>query len=291
MNGYLLFIVALLIFQYVFSLVVEWLDSRNMRTEIPDEFKGLYDEEKYAKSQRYNRDNTRFDLVTSTLMLPVTLGFILLGGFRLVDGWARAAGGDGLILTGLLFAGILILLSQLVHLPFSIYSTFVLEEKYGFNRTTPKTFILDLIKGLLLTALLGGAIFSAILWFFSRVPENAWWYSWVAVTVFQFILIYLAPAYIMPLFNKFTPLEDGELKAAIQDYADRQGFSLQGIFKMDGSRRSAKSNAYFTGFGKWKRIVLFDTLIEKHEVDELVGVLAHEVGHFKLKHIGKMMGL
>ena len=287
MNGYLIFVIALLIFNYVKELVIEWLDMQNLDTGIPDEYQGFYDEEKYAKSQRYQKETTRFGLVSATISLPITLAFIWFGGFKWVDDVARSADG-GLIVTGLIFAGILMLLGQILSLPFSIYSTFVIEEKYGFNRTTIKTFILDLIKGLVMGILLGAALLSLVLWFFDAAGPLAWLYCWGAVTVFSLFLLYIYPVVFMPLFNKFEPLEDGELKDAINDYADKEGFILQGIFKMDGSKRSSKSNAFFTGFGRNRRVVLFDTLIENHSIPELVAVLAHEIGHFKLNHIKKM---
>jgi STE24 endopeptidase len=190
-----------------------------------------------------------------------------------------------MIPTGLLFVGILVFASQLLGLPFSVYDTFVIEERYGFNKTTPKTFLLDRVKGLILTAVIGGAVFSAVLWFFDTAGGFAWLYCWIAVFVFQVILLFAAPYIIMPLFNKFEPLEDGELKDAIERYARGQNFKLKGVFTMDGSKRSSKSNAFFTGFGKSRRIVLFDTLIEKHTVAELVSIVAHEMGHYKKKHI------
>lgn len=286
MNGYLIFILALLVFNWLLSLIVETLNVRNVSTEIPDEFTGIYDAEKYAKSQRYLKDNTRFRQLQAGIMLPLTIAFILFGGFRWVNGIATAAAPDSMILQGLVFGGILILLSQLVGLPFSIYDTFVLEEKYGFNKTTPKTFALDILKGLLLTVLLGAPVFALVLWIFSAVP-HAWLWAWVALSVIQLFILFIAPVVILPLFNKFTPLEDGELKTKIEDFAAAQKYKLSGIFKIDGSRRSTKSNAYFTGFGKTKRIALFDTLMEKHTVPELIGVLAHEIGHCKRGHIKK----
>lgn len=288
-NAYLLIIVGLILFRYLLNLVSERLNLGHATTKVPAEFKGWYEDEAYAKSQRYLRDTTRFDLLESTILTPLSLAFLLLGGFRLADEAARAVGG-GLIVTGLVFTGLLILLSELVRVPFNAWSTFVLEERYGFNKTTPKTFVMDLLKSLLLTALLGGVAISLVLWFFAAAGRWAWLYSWVAVTVLQLTLAYVAPVWILPLFNKLTPLEDGELKEAIEKYARDQGFALQGIFTMDGSRRSTKSNAFFTGFGRWRRIVLYDTLVEKHTVEELVSVLAHEIGHFKLRHIHKHLG-
>ena len=285
MNGYLIFILALLVFNWLLSLVVETLNVRNVSTEIPAEFHGIYDDEKYAQSQRYLKDNTRFGQIQSAIMLPLTIAFILLGGFSWINDIAQAAS-DHMILQGLVFGGILIAIGQIIGLPFSIYSTFVIEEKYGFNKTTAKTFIIDILKGLLLTVLLGAPIFALILWIFSSVT-NAWLWAWGALSVIQLFILFIAPVVILPLFNKFTPLEDGELRSKIEDFANAQKYKLSGIFKMDGSKRSTKSNAYFTGFGKTKRIALFDTLIEKHSVAELVGVLAHEIGHCKLGHIKK----
>jgi len=176
-------------------------------------------------------------------------------------------------------------LQQLVSLPFSIYSTFVIEEKFGFNKTTVKTFIIDIIKGLLLLTFIGGSVLALILYIFSELGELSWLYAWGAVILFTLVMQYIAPKWIMPLFNKFKPLEDGELKQGILEFADKVDFQLQDIFIMDGSKRSSKSNAFFTGFGKNKRIALFDTLVEKHTTGELVSVLAHEIGHYKRKHI------
>jgi STE24 endopeptidase len=283
MNGYLIFILALLIFNGLLSLLVEKLNLRHVSTEIPEEFKGIYDDEKYARSQRYLTETTRFGLLQSAIMLPLTIAFILLGGFSWINQVAQATAGH-MILQGLVFGGILMVLSQLVSLPFSLYDTFVIEEKYGFNKTTPKTFVADLLKGLLLAVLLGAPIFALVLWIFSSVA-NAWLWAWGALSVIQLFILFIAPVVILPLFNKFTPLEEGELRSAIEKFAAAQKYTLSGIFKIDGSKRSTKSNAYFTGFGKTKRIALFDTLIENHSTEELVGVLAHEIGHCKRGHI------
>lgn len=283
MNGYLIFILALLVFNWLLSLIVETLNVRNVSTEIPEEFHGIYDDEKYAKSQRYLKDTTRFEQIQTAIMLPLTIAFILLGGFSWINDIAQAASGH-MILQGLIFGGILMLLSHMVSLPFSIYSTFVIEEKYGFNKTTAKTFVLDLLKGLLLTVLLGAPIFALVLWIFSAVAY-AWLWAWGALSIIQLFVLFIAPVVILPLFNKFTPLEEGDLRSSIEKFAAAQEYTLSGIFKIDGSKRSTKSNAYFTGFGHTKRIALFDTLIENHSTEELVGVLAHEIGHCKRGHI------
>jgi STE24 endopeptidase len=285
MNGYLIFILALLVFSRILSLIVERLNLSNLSTEIPEEFHGVYDEEKYAKSQNYLKDNTRFGELQANLMLPITIAFILLGGFKWVNDIAQSAS-EHMIIQGLVFAAVLMVLSQIIGLPFSIYSTFVIEEKYGFNKTTWKTFVVDILKGWMLAALLGAPIFALILWIFDAVP-NAWLWAWGALSVIQLFILFIAPVVILPLFNKFTPLEDGELRSSIDDFAKAQDYTVSGVFKIDGSKRSTKANAYFTGFGKTKRIALFDTLIEKQSVPELVAVLAHEIGHCKKGHIKK----
>jgi STE24 endopeptidase len=285
-NFFLILILIIIVGDYLLDIVVETLNVKNLSTDLPEEFVGYYDAQKYKQSQEYLKETTRFGIFIDSISTPLTIIFILIGGFNLVDTIARSLN-QNMIITGLIFAAILMLLSQLLSIPFSIYSTFVIEEKYGFNRTTPKTFILDFLKGWALTLILGGIVFSIILWFFDKAGSMAWIYCWVTVVIFQIVVTFFAPIIILPLFNKFHPLEDGDLKAAIEEYAKSQNFKLKGIFKMDASRRSTKSNAFFTGFGKYRRIVLFDTLIEKHTVDELLSILAHEMGHYKKKHIVK----
>ena len=286
MNFFLTLILIIIVGDYILDLLVETLNVRSLRTELPREFEGSYDAMKYKKSQEYLKETTRFGIFIDSITTPLTIAFILLGGFNLVDSLARSFN-QNLIITGLIFAGILMLASQLLSIPFSVYSTFVIEEKYGFNRTTPKTFILDILKGWIVTLILGGIIFSIIIWFFDKAGSLAWIYCWLTVVIFQIVVTFFAPIIILPLFNKFHPLEDGELKTAIEQYAHSQKFKLKGIFKMDASKRSTKSNAFFTGFGKYRRIVLFDTLIEKQTIEELLSILAHEMGHYKKKHILK----
>ena len=284
MNFYLVFIVVILVIHYLLDLFADILNVCHCSDKLPEEFRDVYDAEKYARSQQYLKDHTRLDTVENSIHTLITLAFILLGGFRLMDLIARGAGW-GMIGTGLLFGGILLILSQLVDLPSSIYSTFVLEDKYGFNKTTPKTFILDIVKSLALAVIIGAQVFALVLWFFDAAGEWAWLWCWLAVMLIQALLMYIAPVVIMPLFNKFEPLEDGELKTAIENYAKQQNFKMKGVFKMDGSKRSSKANAFFTGLGKSRRIVLYDTLIAKHSVDELAAIVAHEMGHYKKKHI------
>jgi len=290
MNIYLVVILAIIIGNYILDLIIELLNVRSTEKELPGEFEGFYDLAKYKKSQEYLKDNTYFKLIQGTATTAVVLGLILSGGFNFIDSVARSFN-FATISTGLIFIGILFFFFQIIGIPFSIYHTFVIEEKYGFNRTKPKTFILDILKSWLLLIIIGGLLLSLILWFFIKSDNLAWLFCWLGVTVFEFFIIFIVPIVIMPLFNKFTPLEEGELKGAIQAYAQSQNFKLKGLFRMDGSRRSSKSNAFFTGFGKYRRIVLFDTLIKNHGVDELVSVLAHEMGHYKKKHILQRMAI
>ena len=290
MNPYLIAVLAFLILPALLQAVAEILNLRAIREDIPTEFQGWYDAEKYAASQRYLRESTRFELFQHGVTLVLQAAFILLGGFAAVDQWARALGW-GMIPTGLAFTGALILLTTLLSLPFSIYETFRIEAKYGFNRTTPGTFARDQVLGLVLTAVIGAPALAGILWFFARAGSSAWLYAWAAMFLLQMALMYLAPRFIMPLFNKFTPLPAGELRTAIEGYAEREKFTLRDLFTMDGSKRSARANAFFTGFGRNRRVVLYDTLVARHPVPELLAVLAHEIGHFKLRHIPKFIAV
>jgi STE24 endopeptidase len=290
MNGYLLCILAILLTGYLLDLTVALLNLRSLRPELPSEFAGIYEADQYARSQEYTRVNTRFSLIQSTVGLVLTLTFILAGGFNLVDLAARSFGLSS-IPTGLLFTGMLGLLTAVLNLPFSIYSTFVIEQRFGFNTTTVATFILDGCKAVLLAVVLGGPLLAAVLWFFESSGSLAWLFCWAAAVAFILVMQFLAPVVIMPLFNKFIPLAAGELKEAITRYAAAQQFAIQGIYTMDGSKRSTRANAFFTGFGRFRRIVFFDTLMDKLAASEIVAVLAHEMGHYKLKHIPVMMAL
>ncbi|MBT6121656.1 M48 family metallopeptidase [bacterium] len=269
---------------YLLETVLDVLNLRVVKEKLPPEFDGVYSEEDYEKSQKYLRETTSFGLVKSAIFFIATLAFILLGGFEYADLWARAFG-FGPIITGLLFFFGLNCLVTLPGIVFSLYGTFIIEKKYGFNKMTAMLFVTDFIKAQVLTVLIGGPVLGAVLWFFYKTGDFAWLWTWAFVSIFQLVMLVIGPTLIMPLFNKFTRLEDGELRTKIENYATSQRYKLNGLFKMDGSKRSTKSNAFFTGLGKAKRIVLFDTLIEKHEVDGLVGVIAHEMGHFKKGHV------
>lgn len=286
-NAFALFIIITLFLLWNLDFIATLLNLRALKPELPEEFVGIYDADKYAQSQNYTRTGECFGIVKSIASLAILLIFWFAGGFGYLDQLLRGLGYSEII-TGLLFIGLLIIGNSILQLPFEIYSTFVIEARYGFNKTTPKTFIIDHLKGFLLGILIAAPILALILWIFASV-SHAWFWAWLAFTLIQLGLTYLAPTYIMPIFNKFEPLEDGELKSAITDMAKKCDFPLTEIHIMDGSKRSTKSNAFFTGFGKNKKIALFDTLIKNHTTAGLVGVLAHEIGHFKCKHIIQRM--
>tara|TARA_B100000427_G_scaffold114805_1_gene95334 strand:- start:2415 stop:3650 length:1236 start_codon:yes stop_codon:yes gene_type:complete len=290
MNVFLILILGFYISFYLFDSIVEWLNIRCVSTTIPAEFQGVYDDEKYAKSQRYLKETTRFGFIQQTVTLIVVVPFILLGGFNQLDVFVRSLELSSLF-SGVVYILILLLGMMFMGIPFSYYSTFVIEESYGFNKSTKSIFWMDFLKSMLLSFLIGIPILMAILWFFESLGSMAWVVAWGFLIFVQLILVYIAPSFIMPLFNTFEPLEDGELKTKLEAYSLEHNFSFEGIYKMDGSKRSSKSNAYFTGFGKQRRIVLFDTLIEKHSADELLAILAHEMGHYKLRHIHKSLAL
>lgn len=288
MNIYAIIILATIAVDFILDLISNYLNLKSLSKELPSEFEGVYNEDTYAKSQEYTKVGTRFGFITGGFDLALLLTFWFSDGFNWLDQIVRAWGFNELI-TGLVFIAILMIAKTIISLPFSIYSTFVIEERFGFNKTTPKTFILDLLKGLGLGLIIGMPLLAGILAFFMYTGDLAWLYAWTAITIFSLVMQYVAPTWIMPLFNKFTPLEDGDLRTAIEKYTSKVDFSLQGLFVIDGSKRSNKSNAFFTGFGKNKRVALYDTLIENHSNDELVAVLAHEIGHYKKKHIIKGM--
>lgn len=286
MNPYLIIILSALIGEFILRSIARHRNLKALSPNLPSEFIGFYDEEKYRQSQDYAKANAKFSYVSSMFDLVVMVGFILLGGFNFVDGLARDWTSMP-ILRGFVFFGLLYVVRDILSTPFALYETFVIEEKFGFNKTTVKTFLFDKVKSYILVAVLGAVLLGGILYFFEETGDWGWLYAWGLVSLFIVVAPSLFVTVIAPLFNKFTPLLDGALKDAIERYSENVKFPLTEISVMDGSKRSGHSNAYFSGFGKKKRIVLFDTLIEKHSVDELVAILAHEVGHFKKKHVLK----
>lgn len=286
-NFWFIAIVLGLFLLWKVDLIANLLNLKSLSPDIPETFQEYVDAEAYEKSQEYTQARAVFSIAEGIFSLLVLFTFWWLGGFGWLDEAVRGLG-KGPILTGMLFVGALVVGQQLLSIPFDLYSTFNIEEQFGFNRTTLATWIADRAKGAILGVIIGAPLLALLLWIFQTVPM-AWLWGWVLVTAFSLLLAYVAPTWIMPLFNKFEPLEDGELKTEIHEMAEKCEFPLKEVSVMDGSKRSAKSNAFFTGFGNNKRIALFDTLIEKHTVPELVGVLAHEIGHFKKRHIVKSL--
>ncbi|MDA0195942.1 MAG: M48 family metallopeptidase [Bacteroidetes bacterium] len=280
----LIIMIAIITLDFIIERVLSFLNSKNRKKDIPKELEGIYEEEKYRKSQRYQDELERFGQVTSTFSFVLIIVVLSTGAFGILDDWLRQYALYDPIRT-LMFFGALFILSDVINIPFQIYSTFVIEEKYEFNKTSPKTFILDKIKGYLLTVFIGGILLSALIFLVMQFGSGFWIYFWVLIGAFMLFMNMFYASLILPLFNKLVPLEDGSLRQAIQEYASKVNFPLTNIFVIDGSKRSAKANAFFSGLGKKKKIVLYDTLIENHSQEELVAVLAHEAGHFKKKHI------
>ena len=286
MNSTSLFyiIIAIIVFQFLMETVLDYLNSRKFQDPIPEELQDVFDNKEYLKSQAYKKDNYKFGILSSSFSIVLTLGFLIFGGFEWIDLLARNIT-ENPILMALLFFGIIMIGSDIITTPFSYYQTFVIEEKYGFNKSTRKLFFIDKIKGWLMMAILGGGMLSMVIWFFQFAGNNFWIYALVLIAVFTVFMNLFYSRLIVPLFNKQIPLEDGSLKSKIENYTNKVGFKLQNIFVIDGSKRSTKANAYFAGFGKEKRVTLYDTLIQDLEEEEIVAVLAHEVGHYKRRHI------
>lgn len=276
-------IIGLILLDYLFERLLDYLNLKNLSNTLPKPFQGVYEAEKYRKSQEYTRENTRFGFYTSTFSLILILLMLFLGGFALADRWAGYITGSPLLIP-LVFFGILGLAFDLLNTPFSLYDTFVIEEKYGFNKMNLKIFVGDKLKSWLLGAIIGGGLLLLIVWFYRLTGKYFWIYAWGLVTLFMIFMTLFYSSLIVPLFNKQTPLEEGSLRKGIEEFCSKVGFKLDNVFVIDGSKRSTKSNAYFSGLGKKKRIVLYDTLIKDLSEEEIIAVLAHEVGHYKKKH-------
>ena len=291
-NLYYLIIVTAIIVEYLLSSVSSFLDIKNITPIIPQDFKKAYDEKKYVQSQEYLKARTRFGLFSSTFSLCLILIVIHSDIFGVLDQYVRIQT-ENYILQGLMFVGLIYVFQDIISLPFSLYNTFVIEQKFGFNKTTLGLFIIDKIKGYAIFIVLGSVVITPLLYFFHLYSEIGWLIAWIILTVFMIGIQPLFVHVIAPMFNKFIPLEEGELREEIEKYTGKVDFPLARIDIMDGSKRSAHSNAYFTGFGKSRRIAIFDTLVEKHSTKEIVSVVAHEVGHYKLKHVlqGTILGI
>jgi len=281
-------IITLVVFDFLTTQFLQYLNDSYRRKELPDEGKDIYDAEEYARSQDYEKDKSRFSLLTESFSFILILAVLFLQGFAFLDFYIRQYT-DNQIYIALIFFAVIGLMADILSTPFAVYSTFVIEAKYGFNKTTPKTFIFDKLKGLLLTVLIGIPLLSFIVWIFEMGGDATWLYAWGGLALFVTFFTFFYSTLIVPLFNKQTPLPEGELRNAIQDFSDKVGFKLKNIYVINGSKRSAKANAYFSGFGAKKRIVLYDTLLEQLNTEELVAVLAHEIGHYKKKHVIKNM--
>lgn len=280
----LIVILVIISFDFILDKILDYLNLKNLREKLPEEVRGVYDEDKYKQSIQYTRVNTRFSFITSTFSFILSFVLIASGFFGWLDAEIREIYQDEIVISMLFFA-MLFFASDIINIPFDLYGTFVIEEKFGFNKTTAKTYILDKLKGYVLTLIIGGGILFTFLKLITIFGANFWVYFWLVAAVFMLFINMFYTTLILPLFNKLTPLEDGDLKKSIKEYARNVNFPLDNIFVMDGSKRSNKSNAFFSGIGKKKKIVLFDTLIQNHGKEELIAVLAHEVGHFKKKHI------
>lgn len=276
-------VVVLMLGDFALERILSILNMRHSTQPIPDILSGIYDEEKYTRQQSYFRTNVRLGMVSSVCSFLLTFGLFVFKGFAWIDGLARMCTSNELLVSLLffLFFGIL---SALVGLPFQVYDTFVVEERFGFNKVTPKLFILDRLKGWILSILISGLLLTAVIFIYQLLPDYFWLVAWAVVSAFSLFMSLFYSELIVPLFNKQTPLPEGELRSAIEAFANKTGFSLKNIYVIDNSKRSTKANAYFTGLGKKKRIVLYDTLIDLMSTDEIVAVLAHEIGHNKYKH-------
>lgn len=284
-SDYLLIAILIIVaVEFVLERTLDYLNIKNQSRNLPSELKDIYDEDKYLKSLSYQAAQTNFSFITSGFSFFLTIAMLSFGGFGYLDIWLRAFI-DNEILLALAFFGLIFIASDLLTLPFQLYDTFVIEEKFGFNKTTISTFFADKIKGYLLAALFGAPILWLLIFLIQTLGENFWIYFWIVISIVILGINMFYTSLILPLFNKLVPLEDGSLKQAIQKYAATVSFPLDNIYVIDGSKRSNKANAFFSGIGKKKKIVLYDTLIQNHSEDELVAVLAHEVGHFKKKHI------
>ena len=281
-------IVVFLCLDFVLERVLESLNSKHMSPVLPDSLKGIYDEKEYSRFQSYKRENGRLDSWSSGVGFVVMIVFLVAGGFGWYNSWVVSLT-DSVVWQTILFVVGLSVVSSVLDIPFDYYATFRIEEKYGFNKTTRRVYWLDTVKELFLSLVLGGVLLALVVWFYTWAGTYFWLYAWGAVTLFSVFMAMFYSQLIVPLFNKQTPLQEGSLRNKIQAFAGKVGFKLDNIYVIDGSKRSTKANAYFTGLGPKKRVVLYDTLIDELTEEEIVAVLAHEVGHYKKRHTLRSM--
>ena len=276
-------LVVIVLAAYIIESILDNLNLSTARNPLDPKIAHLYDAKERERSISYSAEKTRFGFISSTISTLILVFALSYGWFASLDNWARGIV-DNQILVSLLFIASLSVISYLLGLPFTLYSTFKIEAKYGFNKTTPKVFFTDTIKGAALATLIGGSLLSAVLWLYQELGSNFWILAWALLAVFSLLMFMFGTTLILPLFNKLEPIKDGPLKQGIEKYCASQGYNLGRLFVMDGSKRSSKANAFFSGLGSSKTIVLFDTLIEKLTTTEIIAVLAHEIGHYKKKH-------
>ena len=281
-------IVVFLCLDFVLERVLESLNSKHMSPVLPDSLKGIYEEKEYSRFQSYKRENGRLDSWSSGVGFVVMIVFLVAGGFGWYNSWVVSLT-DSVVWQTILFVVGLSVVSSVLDIPFDYYATFRIEEKYGFNKTTRRVYWLDTVKELFLSLVLGGVLLALVVWFYTWAGTYFWLYAWGAVTLFSVFMAMFYSQLIVPLFNKQTPLQEGSLRDKIQAFAGKVGFKLDNIYVIDGSKRSTKANAYFTGLGPKKRVVLYDTLIDELTEEEIVAVLAHEVGHYKKRHTLRSM--
>jgi STE24 endopeptidase len=277
-------IIAIIVFNFALSRVLEFLNARKYGDPIPEELDDIYDGKEYRKSMDYKKVNYRFAILTGAFSFVLILAMFMFDGFAFADDLVRRLT-EHPVLTALLFFGLLMLASDILNTPFAVWDTFVIEERFGFNKTTVKTFITDKLKSWMIGAIIGGGLLAAIIGFYLLAGKNFWIYALALIAAYVIFLNMFYSVLIVPLFNKQTPLEDGELRDAITGFSKKAGFRLSNVFVIDSSKRSTKANAYFTGLGSRKRVVLYDTLIKDLGTEEIVSVLAHEIGHYKKKHV------
>lgn len=288
MPALLILMIVFLIVSFVMEFTLDYLNHQQWKKPLPKEIAHLYTPEKFEEAKAYHEDNYRLDLISSSLSIVATILLLATGSFGKLHNWITTFNSNEIMQT-LIFFAILFIASDLVSTPFSVYSIFKIEEKYGFNKMSPSLYVSDKFKGYILTVLLGGSILGLFTWFYNTAGNNFWWYTWILLTAVTLFFAMFYTSLIVPIFNKMNPLEEGELKDQIIAFTNKVDFPLTNIFLIDGSKRSSKANAYFSGLGKKKTIVLFDTLLKDHSNEELVAILAHEIGHYKKKHI--LMGL
>jgi len=283
-NEWLLLLIFLVSFNYIFSTILEYINDNNWKDHIPKSLKDFYDKDKYKKAKEYKKANGKLSFFSSTINFSITIFLLTLGLYGKVSDYFMI-NFDNIFVQSSLFFLTFYLFNLIVSIPFQYYSTFYIETKFGFNKTTINTFILDKLKGVFLALIIGGALLYATLLVYSKISDGFWIYLWLGLSFFTLFMNMFYTSLIVPLFNKLVPISEGSLKEKIETYSKKIGYSLNNIFIIDGSKRSSKANAFFSGLGPRKTIALYDTLIEKHSDEELVSVLAHEVGHFKKKHI------